>query len=179
MSRSGLVEREAMLAIVRRGSSRAAAVDLGMPTTALSNAIGKLERQIDVRLFNRTTRSVSLTDAGRTFVGQVGPAVESIQDAMTTARSQQETPSGTLHINAFATAVAPDQLEADIRSHPPVLLIHGTDDDVVPFRSMDLAKAALTAVGVSVETPVSPGVAHSIGQDGLDAATTFTTVALG
>ena len=95
---------EAVLAIVQRGSFRAAALDLGVSTTALSNAIGKLERKIGVRLFNRTTRSVSLTDAGRTFVSQIGPAVESIHDAMNTARSQQEIPSGTLRINAFATA---------------------------------------------------------------------------
>jgi DNA-binding transcriptional LysR family regulator len=104
MARSGLTELEAVIAIARRASFRAAAVDVGMSTTALSNAIAKLERQIGVRLFNRTTRSVSLTDAGRKFVGQIAPAVESIHDAMTIARSQQETPSGTLRINAFATA---------------------------------------------------------------------------
>jgi DNA-binding transcriptional LysR family regulator len=132
-----LIELEAVLAIVRRGSFRAAAVDLGMSTTALSNAIGKLERQIGVRLFNRTTRSVSLTDAGRTFVGQVGPAVESIHDAMNTARSQQETPSGTLRINAFATAareiLAPLVLEF-LRRYPRVhidLVTEGRLVDVV------------------------------------------------
>lgn len=69
--------------------------------------------------------------------------------------------------------VAPDRLEAEIRSRPPVLLIHGTEDDVVPFRSMDLATAALTAAGVTVENHVSPGVGHSVGQDGLAAATEF------
>lgn len=123
MARLGLVELEAVLAIVHRGSFRAAAVDLGMSTTALSNAIGKLERQIGVRLFNRTTRSLSLTDAGKTFVGQIGPAVENIHDAMNTARSQQETPSGTLRINSFATAareiLAPLVLEF-LRRHPGV-----------------------------------------------------------
>jgi phospholipase/carboxylesterase len=75
--------------------------------------------------------------------------------------------------------VAPDQLETDIRSRPPVLLIHGTDDEVVPFRSMDLAKTALTAADVSVETHVSPGVGHSIGQDGLATATAFARIAIG
>lgn len=104
MARQGLVELEAVLAIVSRGSFRAAALDLGMSTTALSNAIGKLERELGVRLFNRTTRSVSLTDAGRTFVDQVGPALANIHEAMNAARSQQETPSGTLRINAFASA---------------------------------------------------------------------------
>jgi len=104
MTRHSLIELEAVLAIVRCGSFRAAATDLGMSTTAISNAVAKLERQLDVRLFNRTTRSVSLTYAGRIFVAQVKPSLEGIQKAMNTARSQQETPSGILRINAFATA---------------------------------------------------------------------------
>ncbi|MFY8194146.1 MAG: LysR substrate-binding domain-containing protein, partial [Novosphingobium sp.] len=60
--------------------------------------------ELGVRLFNRTTRSVSLTHAGRAFVAQIGPALEGIQQAMDIARAQQEAPSGTLRINAFATA---------------------------------------------------------------------------
>ncbi|MCQ0986469.1 LysR family transcriptional regulator [Jiella marina] len=103
MARQGLIELEAVLAIAARGSFRAAAPELGLSTTALSNAIGKIERELGVRLFNRTTRSVSLTDAGRTFVEQVAPAVRDIRDAMLTARSQQATPTGTLRINAFAS----------------------------------------------------------------------------
>lgn len=104
MNRHSLIELEAVLSIVRCGSFRAAALDLGMSATAISNAVGKLERQLAVRLFNRTTRSVSLTYAGRIFVGQIKPALVDIQKAMNTVRSQQETPSGTLRINAFATA---------------------------------------------------------------------------
>lgn len=71
--------------------------------------------------------------------------------------------------------VAPERLQAEIRSRPPVLLIHGTEDDVVAIRSMSLAETALAGagVGVGVETHVSPGVAHSVGQDGLAAATAF------
>lgn len=102
--RSSLIELEAVLAIVRCGSFRAAAIELGMSTTAISNAVQKLERELGVRLFNRTTRSVSLTHAGRAFVAQIGPALEGIQQAMDIARAQQEAPSGTLRINAFATA---------------------------------------------------------------------------
>jgi DNA-binding transcriptional LysR family regulator len=104
MTRHSLIELEAVLAIVRCGSFRAAALDLGMSTTAISNAVGKLERELAVRLFNRTTRSVSLTYAGRIFVAQIRPALEDIHKAMNTARAQQETPSGTLRINAFASA---------------------------------------------------------------------------
>jgi phospholipase/carboxylesterase len=75
--------------------------------------------------------------------------------------------------------VAPERLQAEIRSRPPVLLIHGTDDDVVPFGSMDLASTALTSAGVPVETYASPGVGHSVDQDGLAAATAFAVRALG
>lgn len=79
MNRHSLIELEAVLAIVRCGSFRAAALDLGMSTTAISNAVGKLERELAVRLFDRTTRSVSLTHAGRIFVAQIKPALKGIQ----------------------------------------------------------------------------------------------------
>ena len=74
--------------------------------------------------------------------------------------------------------VAPERLRQDIQSRPPVLLIHGTQDDVVPFRSMALASAALGDVGVPVETHVSPGVGHNVGPDGLTAAAVFARRAL-
>jgi DNA-binding transcriptional LysR family regulator len=100
MERAGLNDLEAVIAIARRGSFRAAAIDLGMSTTALSHAIAKFEERLGVRLFNRTTRSVSVTDAGRLFVDQVGPALQNLQGALDAVRSQRETPSGTIRINA-------------------------------------------------------------------------------
>ncbi|MEQ8292776.1 MAG: LysR family transcriptional regulator [Roseovarius sp.] len=99
-----LTEFDAVLAVARRGTFRAAALDVGMSTSALSNAIAKLEGQLGVRLFNRTTRSVSLTGAGQRFVDQVSPALMDIHSALDTVRSEQETPSGELRINTFATA---------------------------------------------------------------------------
>jgi DNA-binding transcriptional LysR family regulator len=104
MGAESLIGLEAVIAIARRGSFRAAAMELQMSTTALSNTIRGLERHLGVRLFNRTTRSVSLTDAGRTFVEQVSPALRDIRDAMNGVRSQQQTPSGVIRINAFPTA---------------------------------------------------------------------------
>lgn len=104
MTRSVLADLDAVLSIARLGSFRAAALDLGISTTALSNAVAKLERRLAIRLFNRTTRSVSLTDAGRTFVERIGPAMTDIHDAMLVAQSLQEIPTGTLRINAFASA---------------------------------------------------------------------------
>lgn len=104
MKLPGLTDLHAVIAIARRGSFRAAALDLGLSTTALSNAVGKLEAGLGVRLFNRTTRSVSLTDAGRMFTAQVRPALQEIDAAIEAVQSHQATPSGTLRINAFATA---------------------------------------------------------------------------
>lgn len=104
MVRSSLTELDAVLVVARCGKFRTAAIELGVSTTALSNAVGKLERTLGVRLFNRTTRSVSLTEAGQQFVAQVAPAVRDIHEAMDVVRSRQATPSGTLRINAFPTA---------------------------------------------------------------------------
>lgn len=104
MGQSSLTELDAVLTVARLARFRAAALELGVSTTALSNAVGKLERTLGVRLFNRTTRSVSLTEAGQQFVAQVAPAVRDIREAMEAVRSQQATPSGTLRINAFPTA---------------------------------------------------------------------------
>lgn len=168
MTRPLLTDLEAVLAIVRRGSFRGAALDLGMSTTALSNAIGKLERQLGVRLFNRTTRSVSLTDAGRTFVDQVGPAVDMIHGAMTFARAQRETPSGTLRINAFATAareiMAPLIIEY-LRRYPDVhvdLVTEGRLVDVVAGGfDLGVRRAELVPAD-AVALPVGPPVRHVV-----------------
>lgn len=104
MIKNSLTELDAVLVVARCGKFRTAALELGVSTTALSNAVGKLERTLGVRLFNRTTRSVSLTEAGQQFVAQVAPALRDIHAAMDIARAQQATPSGTLRINAFPTA---------------------------------------------------------------------------
>ncbi|WP_434619447.1 LysR substrate-binding domain-containing protein [Azospirillum sp. B2RO_4] len=158
MREAELNDLDAVIAIARRGTFRAAALDLGMSTTALSNAIGKLEAGLGVRLFNRTTRSVSLTDAGRVFVEQVGPALQDIHGALEAVRSQQITPSGTLRINAFATAarelLSPLVLEF-LRRHRQVhvdLVTEGRLVDIVAegfdlgVRAADLVPSDMIAV---------------------------------
>ena len=69
--------------------------------------------------------------------------------------------------------VAPDRLAAEIRSRPPVLLVHGTADDVVPFRSLAQAERELEEAGLAVETHISSGIGHSVGPDGLAAGGAF------
>ena len=78
--------------------------------------------------------------------------------------------AGTVGISGML--VAAERLRGEIRSRPPVLLIHGTEDDIVPFNSMHMALRDLGAVGVTVEAHAFPGVGHSVGQDG-SAATAF------
>ena len=160
MRRAELNDLDAVIAIARRGSFRAAALDLGMSTTALSNAIGKLEAGLGVRLFNRTTRSVSLTDAGRVFVEQVGPALQDVHGALEAVRSQQTIPSGTLRVNAFATAareiLSPLVLEF-LRRHPQVhvdLVTEGRLVDIVAdgfdfgVRVTDLVPSDMIAISL-------------------------------
>ena len=100
MTHLSLRDFEAVLAVARRSSFRRAAADLALSTTALSHMIARIEAELGVRLFNRTTRSVALTDAGRLFVERLGPSLDDMREAIAIVRSQGETPTGTLRINA-------------------------------------------------------------------------------
>ncbi|WHP31925.1 LysR family transcriptional regulator [Trabulsiella odontotermitis] len=99
MHRSGLTELEVVMAVVRRGSFRGAAQELGMSATAVSNAIAGLESRLQTRLFNRTTRSVALTDAGQRFVARIGPALQEIRQASEEIHSDNDEPAGALRLN--------------------------------------------------------------------------------
>jgi len=100
MSRLALRDFDAVLAVARRTSFRQAAIDLGMSTTALSHMIARIESELGVRLFNRKTRSVALTDAGRIFVDRLGPSLQDVREAIEIVRERRATPTGTLRINA-------------------------------------------------------------------------------
>jgi DNA-binding transcriptional LysR family regulator len=104
MHKSGLIELEVVLAVARLGGFRAAARDLGISSTALSRALAVLEERLGVRLFNRTTRSVALTEAGEQFVAAVGPALAEIQQAMVAVNDRRGTPVGTLRLNCSVGA---------------------------------------------------------------------------
>ena len=163
MSRSLLTDLDAVLSIARLGSFRAAALELGMSTTALSNAIAKLEERLGIRLFNRTTRSVSLTDGGKTFVERIGPAMTDIHDAMLAAQSLQDTPTGTLRINAFASAareVMEPLILTFMRRYPQVhvdLVTEGKLVDIVAagfdlgLRTVDLVPNDMIALPLGLD----------------------------
>jgi DNA-binding transcriptional LysR family regulator len=162
MELSSLKELEAAIAIARRGTFRAAAIDLGMSTTALSHTISRLEAGLGVRLFNRTTRSVSLTDAGRLFVQQVGPTLQDLHAALDLVRSHRETPSGTIRINAAPFAaraiISPLVLEF-LRRYPDMNV-----DIVTEGKMVDIVKDGFD-LGVRVEGLVpSDMIAVSLGR---------------
>src|ERR1700722_14978230 len=104
MRSSGLIGLDAVLAVARQRGFRAAATELGMSRSALSHAIAALEAKLGVRLFHRTTRSVSLTEIGEQFVSGVAPALDQIREAMERGGRRRETPAGTLRINASVGA---------------------------------------------------------------------------
>jgi phospholipase/carboxylesterase len=63
--------------------------------------------------------------------------------------------------------LAPELLASELRSHPPILLVHGTEDPLVPYSSLAAAETELNAAGVPVETVTAVGIGHSIDDQGL------------
>lgn len=89
------------------GSLRKAAADLGISPQAASKALAQLEAHLDVRLFHRTTRVMSLTDAGQRLFEDVQPAVTGMQRALQSARSARDEFAGPLRITGPRTTFQP------------------------------------------------------------------------
>lgn len=100
MSSIGPGDLASFLAIARHGSFRRAADAIGCTPSALSHALRTLEERLDVRLFNRTTRSVTLTEAGAQLYARLAPAFRDIDDALDDLNNFRGTPTGTLRLNA-------------------------------------------------------------------------------
>lgn len=100
MQKNGLAEFSVILAVAKHHGFRRAAAELDISVSAVSNAVAGLEARLGVRLFHRTTRSVSLTEAGQRFVSRAEPAVRQLLDAMDEASSDDTQLSGTLRINS-------------------------------------------------------------------------------
>lgn len=105
--------------VIEAGSFTAAARLLGMPKTTVSRRIAALEREVGVRLLQRTTRSLGLTDAGRLYYEQSSQALRLIETANLRLAEARAEPSGTIRISApvgfgahFLTATAFDFLAA-------------------------------------------------------------------
>ncbi len=100
--KASLAELEAVAAVARAGGFRAAARELGASSSALSHAIAALEERLGVRLFNRTTRSVALSEAGEHFVGEIAPALAAIDGALDAVGARSSEPNGVLRLNMTA-----------------------------------------------------------------------------
>ena len=100
MSRIQSPDLVAFLAIARHGSFRRAATELRVTPSALSHALRTLEERIDLRLVNRTTRSVALTEAGQRLFDRVAPAFADIDTAIDELAEWRGSPMGRLRINA-------------------------------------------------------------------------------
>ncbi len=99
-----LNELNGLMAVASHRSFRAAAAELGVSPSSLSHAVASMERRLGVRLFNRTTRSVSLTEAGEGFLARIQPALREIADAVETVNRFRDTPAGLLRLNASEAA---------------------------------------------------------------------------
>jgi DNA-binding transcriptional LysR family regulator len=113
--------------------SRAAAV-LGVSPSALSQLVRGFEERVGVRLLNRTTRSVALTEAGETLFGRVRPAVSELGAAIGQVRRTRERPSGTVRVHAFRSAAEiylDPILPGFAERFPEVVLDITLDDEVV------------------------------------------------
>ncbi|MBR0798671.1 LysR family transcriptional regulator [Bradyrhizobium jicamae] len=88
------------LAIARHRSFRAAATELGVSASALSHALRNIEERLGLRLINRTTRSVALTEAGKLLFARISPAFRDIDDALEDLNNFRGRPAGTLRFTA-------------------------------------------------------------------------------
>lgn len=102
---SGLDDLDAFAAVARHRSFRRAAAARGVSASTLSQALRDLEARLDVRLLNRTTRSVSLTEAGARLLERLSPALADIAAAMDQVHAERGVPAGALRINAPEPAV--------------------------------------------------------------------------
>lgn len=99
-----LNDLQAFMAVARAGGFREAARATAGSASALSEAIRRLETQLGVRLFNRTTRSVALTEAGASLLARLGPALGEVEAALDVVNGFRDRPAGTLRLNVPISA---------------------------------------------------------------------------
>ena len=99
-----LNDLKAFAAVAAYRSFRQAADELGLSASSLSHVVRTLERNLGVRLLNRTTRSVAPTEAGQRLLLRLGPTLRDLEAALEEVASFGELPRGTLRINANETA---------------------------------------------------------------------------
>ena len=105
MSDLDLRDLDAFVAIARTRNFRRAALHQDVSVSSLSQRLRGLEERLGVRLFNRTTRSVALTEAGELLLSRIGPAMHAVNGAFDEVRGLRGVPSGRLRINAPPPAI--------------------------------------------------------------------------
>ena len=134
LSTSDFGQLRAFVAVGEELSFSRAAAALGVSPSALSQMVRGFEERVGLRLFNRTTRSVSLTPAGETLLQRVRPAVVDLGMAVEQVRQSRERPTGRVRVHAFRVAanlfLAP-MLRSFSNAYPDVVLDVTLDDAVV------------------------------------------------
>jgi DNA-binding transcriptional LysR family regulator len=123
MSRTALSDLDAFVAVAEARSFRGAATLRGVSPSALSEALRRLEAQLKVRLLNRTTRSVTPTEAGQRLLERLRPAIADMNAALGELGGDEGTVGGTLRLNvptAVAELVLPPILAKFMAAHPAI-----------------------------------------------------------
>ena len=153
----------AFIAVATDRSFTHAAARLGVSQSALSRTIRNLEEQIGVRLLTRTTRSVSLTEAGERLLASAAPRVDEIEAELIALRELRDRPAGTVRITASeyaAESVVWPKLVPGLRDYPDIRVEIVSDNGFI-----DIAAQGLDAgvrLGESVEKDM---IAVRIGPD--------------
>ncbi len=115
----------AVVAVAKAGGFREAARVTSSNASRLSDAVRRAEQQLGVRLFNRTTRSVTLTDVGRTLMERLVPAMNEVESALDDVNRYRDTPAGTLRLNVPVSAsrlILPAIVPAFLARYPDIEL---------------------------------------------------------
>src|ERR1700761_239225 len=133
-------ELSAFVAVAEHRNFRKAAAQLGMSPSGLSQTIHSLEERLGVRLFNRTTRSVALTEAGEHLLADAQPVLDGIDRAIESVNAFRATPSGMLRLSASrlaATLLVGPVLTQFLAKYPDIkleLAVDETHSDIVSSR---------------------------------------------
>ena len=104
MQRAAVSDLSAFVAVATHRSFSRAAAELGLSPSALSHTVRSLEERLDLRLLNRTTRSVAPTEAGERLLERLRPALRDIDDALEDANAFRDKPAGRLRLNVPRSA---------------------------------------------------------------------------
>ena len=163
MARPSLNDLAAFAAVANHGSFRKAADSMGVSRSALSHAIIGTEGKLGIRLLNRTTRSVSLTQAGAQLLERLDPVLADLDRALDTLSEARGSPSGELRINANkggARVLLQEIVPRFLKAHPNV------DVDLVSEgRLVDIVKQGFDAGVRLLEAVPQDMVAVSFGGD--------------